>query len=116
VLLIASSSRVLPNGVDVLTIKHGCGLWQGDPLSSLVIILAIDPLTQIIDITTSNGLLHKIHRRGSILRTSHHADDAVLLVAPFKDDMRNLSTILHGFGEVTGLCTNFQKSSAMPIK
>jgi hypothetical protein len=38
------------------------------------------------------------------------------LVSPFKDDTQNLSTILHGFGEVTGLCTNFQKSSVVPIR
>jgi hypothetical protein len=37
-------------------------------------------------------------------------------VAPIKDDIQNLAGILQSFGEVTGLCTNFSKSSVVPIR
>jgi hypothetical protein len=50
----------------------------------------------------------------SILRTSIYADDVVVHVAPIKEDILNLATILDEFGEVTGLRTNFQKSSEVP--
>jgi hypothetical protein len=42
-------------------------------------------------------------------------DAAAVFVAPIKEDIHNLASILRGFGEVTGLCTNFQKTSVVPI-
>ena len=50
------------------------------------------------------------------MRTSLYADDAAVFVAPFKEDITNLAQILEAFGEVTGLCTNFDKSCVVPIK
>ena len=115
-MLATSSSWVLLNGVAGAPIKHGRGLRQGDPLSPLLFVLAIDPLSKILELATSIGLLRKIRRRGTILRTSLYADDAVIFVAPFKQDIQNLASILNGFGEVTGLRTNFQKSAVVPIQ
>jgi hypothetical protein len=37
-------------------------------------------------------------------------------VVPIKDDVQNLASILQHFGEVTSLCTNFSKSSIVPIR
>ena len=50
------------------------------------------------------------------MRTSLYADDAAVFVAPIKRDVDNLAAILRGFGDVTGLCTNFHKSSMVPIR
>ena len=50
------------------------------------------------------------------MRTSLYADDAAVFVAPIKEDIANFALILEAFGEVTGLCTNFDKSSMVPIK
>lgn len=86
---------------------HGRGLRQGDPLSPLLFVLAIDPLSLILDCATRRGLLHKLRGRGSILRTSLYADDATIFVAPIKRDIQNLAAILESFGDVTGFCTNF---------
>jgi hypothetical protein len=79
-------------------------------------VLAIDPITQILEEATRIGLLRKLRGRGVILRTSLYADDAAIFVAPVKDDVQNLASILQHFGEVTGLCTNFSKSSVVPIR
>jgi hypothetical protein len=43
-LLSTSSSHILLNGVPTAPIKHGRGVRQGDPLSSLLFVIAIDPL------------------------------------------------------------------------
>jgi hypothetical protein len=50
------------------------------------------------------------------MRASLYADDAVIFMAPIKQDIDALSRILHGFGQVTGLITNVQKSSVFPIR
>lgn len=97
-------------------IKHDRGLRQGDPLSPLLFVIAIDPLQQILDVATRKGFLHKIRGRGVMMRTSLYADDAVVFMAPIKRDVDNLAAILRGFGEVMGLCTNFHKSSMVPIR
>jgi hypothetical protein len=115
-LLTTSSSRVLLNGIAGYPIVHGRGLRQGDLLSPLLFVLAIDPLAKILEGATRHGLLHKLRGRGNILRTSLYADDAAVFVAPLREDIINLAKILESFGEVTGLCTNFQKSSVVPIR
>jgi hypothetical protein len=115
-LLTTSTSRVLLNGIAGTPILHGRGLRQGDPLSPLLFVIAIDMLTQILDQATTLGLIQKLRGRGKILRTSLYADDAAVFVTPFKEEIQNLATILDGFGNVTGLCTNFQKSSVVPIR
>jgi mannosylglycoprotein endo-beta-mannosidase len=107
-LLATSTSRVLLNGLAGTPITHGRGLRQGDPLSPLLFVIAIDPLTQILEHATTLGLIHKLRGRGNILRTSLYADDAAVFVAPFKEDIQNLASILNGFGEVTDLCTNIR--------
>jgi hypothetical protein len=115
-LLTTSSSRILLNGVAGRPIRHGRGLRQGDPLSPLLFVIAIDPLAHILEKATSVGLLHKIRGRHAKIRTSLYADDAAVFLAPIKEDIQNLASILLDFGEVTGLCTNFQKSSVVPIR
>jgi hypothetical protein len=57
-LLSSSSSRVLLNGIAGDPIKHGRGLRQGDPLSMLLFVLAIDPLLRK---STNQGHIKKSH-------------------------------------------------------
>ena len=95
---------------------HGKGFRQGDPLSPLLFVISIDPLQQVLDLATRHGLLHKIRGRGSTFRTSLYADDAAIFIKPIKKDVDNLASILKGFGEVMGLCTNVSKSSVVPIR
>jgi hypothetical protein len=107
--------RILLNGIAGIPIPHECVLRQGDPLAPLLFVLDIDLLTQILEIATRRGILHKPRGRGAILRMSLYADDVAIFVAPVKQDIQNLALILQGFGVVTALCTNFLKSSMVPI-
>jgi hypothetical protein len=97
-------------------IRHGTGLRQGDPLSLLLFVLAIDTLARVLKRAMSHGILHKLRGRGTILRTSLYVDDTAIFVAPIKEDSQNLACILHDFGKVTGLCKNFQKNLRGPNK
>jgi hypothetical protein len=69
-LLSMSSLHVLLNGIAGTPILHGRGLHKGDTLSPLLFVLAIDPLEQILENSTTQGLLHKLRGRASILCTS----------------------------------------------
>jgi hypothetical protein len=115
-LLSSASSRVLLNGVAGDPIKHGRGLRQGDPLSPLLFVLAIDPLHHILGKATEQGCLHRLRERSSTIRTSLYADDAAIFVAPIKEDITFLVTTLERFDSVTGLVTNCMNSQVAPIR
>lgn len=115
-LLISSTSRALLNGCLGIPIKHGRGLRQGDPLSPLLFILAIDPLHHLLEKATNLGLLSTLRGRAPRFRTSLYADDAAIFVNPSVQDMTNLTEILRAFGGVSGLRTNMSKSQIAPIR
>lgn len=114
-LLTTSTSRVLLNGHHLQAIGHGRGLRQGDPLSPLLFILAIDPLHRLLNITTERGLLTKLNGRTARLRVSMYVDDATIFLKPTHKNVQNLKDMLICFGRSAGLSTNIQKTSVTPI-
>jgi hypothetical protein len=50
------------------------------------------------------------------MKASIYVNDATIFVAPHKEDIQNLSSILTHLGEATGLATNFQKIMVVPIR
>ena len=81
-ILVSSTTRVLLNGCPGAPIKHVRGLRQGDPLSPLLFILAIDPLHHLLEKATDLGLLIPLRGRAPRFRTSLYADDAAIFVNP----------------------------------
>jgi hypothetical protein len=110
-----TTSRILLNGEPGTPIKHGRGLCQGDPLSPIIFILAMDPLQRRLDIATRQGLLHPIGADPIKVRTNLYADDAMLFLRPIASDVSNLQRLPNEFGTATGLCTNVQKSKIFLI-
>jgi hypothetical protein len=44
-----------------------------------------------------------------------YADDVVIFVRPSESEITTIRVLLHAFGNATGLCANFFKSSVTPI-
>ncbi|KAM0915236.1 hypothetical protein ACQ4PT_010999 [Festuca glaucescens] len=115
-LLSSATSAVLLNGTEGKPVRHRRGLRQGDPLSPLLFILALDPLQKILQAATNAGILSRLPIREAKLRTSLYADDAVLFLNPIRAEVDTVLRILHAFGQATGLRINVDKSSVTPIR
>ena len=113
---------VLLNGGRGQWFKHRTGLRQGDPLSPMLFILAMEPLQRLFDLATRDGALSPITgalspitNRSAKLRLSLYADDAAIFLNPAKEDVQETLHILTTFGAVSGLLTNINKSAVYPI-
>ena len=111
-----ATSRALLNDRQGSSFTHMRGVRQGDPLSPMLFILAIDPLQKILDLATQHGILTPLTLTTAKLRTSLYADDAAIFLNPNRQDLQAMKDILKMFGEVTGLVTNLEKSSIHPIR
>jgi len=92
------------------------GLRQGDPLSPLLFILAIDPLQRIIEVAAQKGVLKPILPKLAQLRCSLYADDAANFSDPSACELPRLYKILTFFGECSGLKINILKTEIYLIR
>ena len=89
---------------------------QGDPLSPMLFILAIDPVQCILELATRQGILSPLPLNTANLRTSLYVDDAAIFINPSRDEIVAVKDILHTFGCASGLVTNLEKSFIHPIQ
>lgn len=115
-LLRSSSSAFLLNGDPGIPLIHRRGLRQGDPLSPLLFILAIDILHRLIAKAADEGILAPLPGRELKLRTSLYADDAVIFANPVREELDKLFQIITSFGEASGLHLNISKCTITPIR
>lgn len=115
-LLASSSTSILVNGSRGSWFMHFRGLRQGDPLSPMLFILAMEPLQHLLLIASREGLLTPIANRLASLRISLYADDAAIFVNPVKEEIQVVADILQLFGVVSGLVTNRNKCDVFPIR
>jgi hypothetical protein len=115
-LLASSSTQVMLNGFPGKHIIHRRGLRQGDPLSPLLFILAMDVLVYMFSKAEEAGLLQQLSNRRKLHRISLYADDVALFVHPAAADLSITLSILQLFGDASGLHNNAHKSNAIPIR
>uniref|UniRef100_A0A453M2E1 Reverse transcriptase domain-containing protein n=1 Tax=Aegilops tauschii subsp. strangulata TaxID=200361 RepID=A0A453M2E1_AEGTS len=96
-------------------ISHRRGLRQGDPLSPLLFIIAIDPIHSLLQAAEEALEIMPVPGREIKLRVSLYADDAIIFANPDKEEIDHLMLILHSFVNASGLRINLAKSMATPI-
>lgn len=79
---LTSSSQVLLNGSPGQSINHVRGLRQGDPLSPMLFILAMEPFHRILKAAENASLLSLMGGSFDRFRCSLYADDVAVFVKP----------------------------------
>ena len=115
-LLATSSTQVLLNGIPGEKISHRRELRQGDPLSPMSFILVMDVLCYMVKKVADDDMLQPLARRALQHRISLYADKVVIFLRPSASDLEIMLDLLQLFGEASGLNTNVQKSSVLPIQ
>jgi hypothetical protein len=91
------------------------GVRQGDPLSPMLLLLAIEPLHKLIRKAQNMGILNTLSRTCDMFRMSIYADDATLFLKPTSHDLNVTIEILNIFADASGLATNMSKTECYPI-
>jgi hypothetical protein len=81
-LLSTASSRILLNGRQGPRIKHLRGVRQGDSLSPMLFIIAMDVLNRLFKRAASDGVLRRMPVEGIKFQCSMYADDVILFIHP----------------------------------
>jgi hypothetical protein len=115
-LLTTSSTQILLNGVLGEFIAHQRGLCQGDPLSPMLFILVMDVLSRLIEKASEDGFLQLLSSRQLRHRISLYVDDVVMFLKPNAADITLVLDMLRLFRKASGLHTNVQKNSVLPIR
>lgn len=111
-----SSSSFLLNGEPGKCVLHQRGVRQGDPLSPMIFLLAMEPLHRMFQMAQNMGALHVVHSNCMNFRMSLYADDAALFIKPTLHDLAVTKILLNIFGEASGLVTNMTKTEFFPIR
>lgn len=114
-LLATASSWILLNGRPGREIVHRRGVRQGDSLSPLVFILAMEVLGRLFKTTQSDGLIRGLGQFGIRHQCSLYADDVILFPRPDVDEAEAIKEILRIYGDASGLPANLAKCSVTEV-
>jgi hypothetical protein len=115
-LLGLASSSILLNGIPGPKIWHARGLRQGDALSPMLFVIAMDSLNHIFEKSEQEGIISEL-LVGQIIpqRLSVYADDVIIFLKATREDAIAVNKVLDIFGGASGLRCNMAKSSISSI-
>jgi hypothetical protein len=111
-----ASTSVLINGTAGDAFRHGRGLRQGDPISPLLFVIAMEVLSALFRTAEHAGVLADLSSIGLRHRVSLYADDVIIFARPDSTELDAAWGILSCFGLASGLNANLAKSSAAPVR
>jgi hypothetical protein len=114
--LLTASTKIIVNGAPGRRICHARGLRQGDPLSPMLFVIAMEGLNRLIKVADDDGLLQPLGHTGIIDRAFFYADDVVIFLKANQQDLILTKAILDIFGKASGLIINRQKCLINPIQ
>jgi hypothetical protein len=100
-LLRTARTRVLVNGFVGDAFLHRRGLWQGDPISPLLFVIAMDVLAAMFRVAECAGILSRFGVAGIKHRVSLYADDGVAFTKPDHVELDAVCSILDHFGKAS---------------
>lgn len=106
---------MLLNGTPGNPIAHRRGVRQGDPLSPMLFIIAMDVLDRIFRKAVNNEILQPCGNAVVHHRCSLYADDIILFAVLTRQEWRAVNRLLRIFSSASGLQVNIQKCSITPI-
>jgi hypothetical protein len=111
----SASTRILLNSTSGGRIYHAKRLHQGDPLSPLLFVLAMDVLNAHFKHAEEAQLFIPLLPRIMRYQVLLYADDLVIFIAPLLQDAKAVRAILEIFTVLSRLCTIIAKCSLSPI-
>lgn len=113
-LLSSANTKIMLNGRPGRRICHARGLRQGDPLSPMLFVLAMEVLNKAIMWLDSHQVLQPLNP-SAVQRVSLFADDLIMLIVSDAPDLEVMRCLLQYFGDSSGLFVNLVKSVATPL-
>jgi hypothetical protein len=117
VILSSGTSQVLLNGVPGKSVRCKRGVRQGDPLSPLLFMLAVDLLQSIVNKAfQANILKHPLSKDfGQDYPIVQYADDTLVILPADAVRLWTLKSLICSFADSTGLKVNYNKSFLVPV-
>jgi hypothetical protein len=95
--------------IKTLPIRHLRGVRQGDSLSPMLFIIAMDVMHRLFLKASNDGVLGKMHPSKVKFQCSLYADDVILFIHPTTQEATTVKEILTIFSTASGLHTNLAK-------
>jgi hypothetical protein len=89
---------------------------HGDPLSPMLFLLAMAPLSRLFIKAQEVGLLQRISSGCDNFKMALYTDDAALFIKPTKKEFEVTKSILQIFEDARGLASNMAKIEFYPIR
>ena len=105
--------QVMLNGSPGQKIFHARGLRQGDRLSPMLFILAMEPFHQIIEAAETANALVPLGIRNGRFRCSIYVDDVAVFAVPNLDELTALSRIAILIAKISGLLSPSKKRQTL---